>query len=519
MAFPSASTKAEYQHFIPQFLLRNFSERYKPPKNTSGRKSKQGHIEGQWIHSNEPVVSHVDLTVDELAVKVVPVKRVMGMNNMYEDLAQATVKQRRHIEDMFGKLERRASLIFRQIVKGVERGDIGLWLPREDRNVLRKFLFLLTYRGSQSHRRFYLATPDEYNSEDGMELYQYMLDRGFDRPVDVWFDNLKAIAECEMDAEGQWMEDIQKRMYAPDARWFCHHTQQSYLAFCSPSSVDAEFLLAENSYSVYEGIHSFLLNPKTGQQTNGPWVNFHYFAPISPKVVIVLRSNLLPLPEEDFDDEVREERDQRRSAAVDHWFGTGRQSGLADLPITKARSNYTELIDGQLKKLQPYAPRSRDDRFFFKFFQVNNDHVNKINSFMLDGARSSIVFASPNIFTRTLEWYLTDRSQTWKNVVGTEDERQSKVTLLTKLSALMESLGSTAEPIWEEFSTVKSMSATITGQRLFDVPYYISQRVMDDIIMNADHGAAKPEPSLHPFLELYTKLGKFEYCLFLQGVH
>ncbi|KAG6365888.1 hypothetical protein INS49_000064 [Diaporthe citri] len=375
MAFPSGSAKAEYQHFVPQFLLRNFSSKYKQPKNSSGRKPKQGHGEARRIYHGEPIVSHVNLTADELAVEVIPVRRVMGMYNMYEDLGQATAKQRRHIEDMFGGLEKEASPIFRKIIEAVEQGDVGLWLSREDRNILRRFLFLLMYRSSQSHRRFHHATPDEYNSDDEIELYQYMLDRGFDGPMDVWFDNLKAIAECNMDSDGQWMEDIQARMYPPDARWFCHHTQQSYMAFCSPSDADAEFILAENSYSVYERIDSFLVDPTTGAQTGGPWVNFHYFAPISPKVVIVLRSNLLPVPEEDFDDEIREERNQWRSAAVDQWFGAGRQSGLADLPIAKARNNYTELIDGQLRKLQPNAPMSGGDGFFFKFFRINNDHV------------------------------------------------------------------------------------------------------------------------------------------------
>lgn len=341
MAFPSSSAGAEYQHFVPQFLLRNFSSKYKRPRNKSRRRPNEGNGEARRIYHGEQIVSHVDLTANKLAVEVVPVRRVMGMNNMYEDLGQATVKQKGEIEKMFGTLESRASPIFRKIIKGVEKADVELCLSRKERNILRRFLFLLMYRGSQSHRRFYHATPDEYHSDDEIELYQYMLERGFDRPVDVWFDNLKAIDECNMDADGRWMGDIQERMYPTDARWFCHHMQQSYMAFCSPSAADAEFILAENSYSVYEGIDSFLVNPTTGAQTGGPWVNFHYFAPISPKVVIILRSNLLPVPEEDFDYEIREERHKRRSDAVDQWFGAGRQSGLADLPITKARNNYT----------------------------------------------------------------------------------------------------------------------------------------------------------------------------------
>lgn len=454
----------------------------------------------------------MDLTADELAVEVVPVRRVMGMNNMYEDLGQATPKQRRHVEDMFGRLEGESSRIFRSIIKGVEDGNKGIWLPREDRNVLRRFLFLLMYRGSQSHRRFYHATPDEYKSEDEIELHQYMLDRGFDRPVDVWFGNIKAIAECKMDAAGQWMEEIQQRMYPPDARWFCHHTQQSYMAVCCPEDEEAEFLLAENSYSVYEGIDSFLVSPMTGEQTSGPWVGFHYFAPVSPRIVIVLRSNILPLPEEDINDDIRGERDQWRAAAVDQWFGADRQSELADLPITKARNNYTEMANGQLRELKPHETRSSGDRFFFKFFRTNNNHVSKINSFILDGARASVVFASRTAFTRTLEWYMTDTSKTWKNVVGTAQERNSKATLLRKLSALVKSQGSNAEPVWQEGPTARSLRDCLAGERRINDVRSLYRMVMDDIIKDIDREAAKTEPPPTPFLELYTKLGGF-YCL------
>lgn len=510
MATSSASTRAEYQHFVPQFLLRNFSTPAELPRNSSKRQPKKG-------YGNEKI-HHVDLTTDELAVEVVPVRRVMGMNNMYEDLGQATPKQRRHVEELFGRLEGESSRIFRRIIKGVEDGNKGIWLPREDRNVLRRFLFLLMYRSSQSHRRFYHATRDEYKSEDEVELHQYMLDRGFDRPVGVWFDNLKAIAECKMDAEGQWMQEIQERMYPPDARWFCHHTQQSYMAICCPEDTEAEFLLAENSYSVYDGIDSFLVSPMTGEQTGGPWVGFHYFAPVSPRIVIILRSNILPLPEEDINDEIRGERDQWRAAAVDQWFGADRQSTLADLPITKARNNYTELTDGQLRELKPHVPRSSGDRFFFKFFRINKNHVSKINSFMLDGARSSIVFASPKAFTRTLEWYMTDTSKTWKNVVGRDEERCSKVTLLRKLSAFMKSLGSNAEPVWKEGATAKPMSDGLTGEGRIDAVRSVYQMVMDDIIQHMDREAAKNEAPPTPFLELYTKLGGFHGPRCLQDI-
>lgn len=498
MASHSSGT-TEYQHFVPQFLLRNFSKPYEPPKNEPGRQSKKRRGRGVKMYRGERVVSHVDLTADKLAIETTPVKRVLGMNNMYEDLAQATAKERHHIEEMFGRLESAASPVFRKITKAFEQGDAELWLTRDERNIVRKFLFLLKYRGSQFRRRFYHDTPEQYDSDDKMQLRQYMRDRGFQRPIDVWFDNLKAIAECKMDVEGKWMTDILERMYPEDAMWFRHHTQQSYMALCCPSEADAEFLLGENSYTVWEGISSFRVDMKAGEEIGSSWVDFHDFAPVSPKVMIVLRSFLLPLPEEDADPKFRKLKDQWWADAVDRPFGAGRRSELADLPIAKARNNYTELIDGQLRPLEPQAPRSKHDKFLFKFFHINRDHVNKINSFLLDNAHSSIVFASPAIFTRTLEWYMADTSQAWKNVVGTEDERNAKVILLTKLAALMKSLGSEIEPVWEEAPSGKSLMLNFTGQGPTGVLRSEYQKLLDGMMKNLDREDAMRVPPPTPF--------------------
>lgn len=457
-------------------------------------------------------MNHVDLTADDTAVETVPVKRVLGMNNMYEDLTQPTEKQQHQIEEIFGKLESQASPIFRRIVKGSEEGSIGLWLTRDERNTLRRFLFLLKYRGYRLHQRFCHNNAEEYDSDDKIELRQYTRDRGFQRPIDVWFDNIKAIAECKMDVEGNWMKDILKRMYPPDAMLLCLHTQHSYMALCSPSVTDAEFVLVANSYSIYEGINNSYVNTMRGERTSGPWLSFHDFAPISPKIMIVLRSLLLPVPEEDFEPEIRKARDWWRKAALEQVSAAGLQSELADLPITKARNNYTELNDGQLTQLQSHTSRSSKDNFFFKFFRINEEHVNKINSFMLDNAGVVHVFASPKIFTRTLEWFMTNSSQNWKNVVGTDKERLAKTRLLTKLAVLMKTLGSTAEPVWVKPPSAKLVATSLTEQRLNDIQK--SQEIYDDTSKDLYYEATTVTELSHtPFLELYTKLGELDDIL------
>lgn len=360
-------------------------------------------------------------------------------------------------------------------------------------------MFLLKYRGSQFHQRFYAKhAAEEYDADDKAGLLEYMRENNLRRPVDVWFQGIEAIAQCQMDAAGDWMSTMPTVMYPPDASWFISHTQQSYMAFCVPSEAGTEFILTDNSYNIYEGINSVL----------GPWINFHDFAPVSPKLLIVLRSYILPVAEEDTDD-IREERRMWRTIAVDQVFGPGKTSELADLPITKARNNYTRMVGNHLEPLEENWSASKRDQFHFKFFPVATGHMNKLNSFFLDNVRSSIVFASPKSFTKALEWYMADTSRTWKNIVGSATEKAAKVAKLEKLAALMKALGSVAIPFWHHFPELQGQELSFTGlgptmtlrsefQRILD-------KGLDDTIQQ--HLARDSPLAPTPFMDLYSKLG------------
>jgi len=107
--------RPEYQHFVPQFLLRNFAHPYKPKggKKRGKRKDENG------IYNNELVVHNLDFTADPPILCEKPVKRIFGQMNMYEDTSRPST-QRRHIEEKFGKLESQASTIFSKITKGFD---------------------------------------------------------------------------------------------------------------------------------------------------------------------------------------------------------------------------------------------------------------------------------------------------------------------------------------------------------------------------------------------------------------
>jgi hypothetical protein len=78
----------------------------------------------------------------------------------------------------------------------------------------RKFLFLLEYRGSIFHRRYYHDKAACYEADDRELLLEYMSEKGFKQPTDVWFDNPRTILELSMDPEGEWIKDLPKRMFS-----------------------------------------------------------------------------------------------------------------------------------------------------------------------------------------------------------------------------------------------------------------------------------------------------------------
>lgn len=87
-----------------------------------------------------------------------------------------------------------------------------MWLTRDERNVLRKFLFILKYRGSRFHLRFAHETGEGYFCNDKEVMREYMEKKEYKRPIDVWFDGLNAIMDQNIDLEHNWGKEITGKM-------------------------------------------------------------------------------------------------------------------------------------------------------------------------------------------------------------------------------------------------------------------------------------------------------------------
>ncbi len=492
-------SKSQYHHFIPRFILRNFvhpPSRVKSSSKPSPKSAKRWKKGGR--NYSEPMIYAVDLSKPTAEIVERPISRTFGMIDMYRDFRNT--KNEHYLEGELSKLESRAGEIVSKMRKHFEEGKTEVWITRPERNTLRKFLFIMKYRSSRMHKRFYYQNAEGYSANDREKLLQYMDERGFKKPVDVWFDNIKGMLELKMDVKDEWILDFPTRIYPDDARWFIMHTQMMYLALCTPANKDDEFLLTENAYGIYEGPSSVAIDPQTGETIMTPYTEFHKFAVISPKLMMVLRSFLLPVPEEDLDEEIKRFRDTMvKFNAIQHGRPSAAISTLADLPITKPRNSYTKIVDGRVELLDGRdMSRQVDDRFCFRFFPLMTKHVNKINAIMLEESHSisNVVFKSHAGLRMALEYYLTmPTDHGFKICGGMPDDPRFR--LLKKLEHLVNEMGSDVTAVYN----------TQNQEQLNHENYYKEEH--EEILTQILEENLRKEPT--ETMQLYFKLGKFVF--------
>ncbi|TVY68038.1 hypothetical protein Focb16_v002164 [Fusarium oxysporum f. sp. cubense] len=170
-------TNSQYQHYIPQFILRNFSHRYKPSKR-KGHWKHGGSRPKKGMRNGENVLNIVDLTSDQDQLREEPVSRWFGQINMYNDTA-AAINSQKNLEQELSKLESRTAEILQKVKKAHEAGEPGIYLNRSERNLLRKFLFIMKYRGLGFYGKYRSGDQYSYTSEDKNLLRSYMSEKGF----------------------------------------------------------------------------------------------------------------------------------------------------------------------------------------------------------------------------------------------------------------------------------------------------------------------------------------------------
>jgi len=390
-----------------------------------------------------------------------------------------------------------------------EKKEAGVWLTRTERDLLRKFLFMQLYRASGFHKRFCHDSPEDYNENDKVLFREYMAEHGYKRPMDVWLHSIKTIIQLKMDPEKKWMTELHERMYPGDAVWFIGHVQFYYTAICTPSHADQEFILTSNGFGVFEGSNRFVRDYDTGEVGCAGHTPLHYFAPVSPKLMIILRARTFPEVIKHADDEARALWEEQRRLALGVTIGY--DGLLADLPVEMPENNYTTVgTDGRLygSDGEYWRPRS-DHRFCLRLFEIGSEHVNRINAILLDNCwgvdpSTAVVFDSHEAFVKTLEWYLTAPCDIGKVIQGVgADVRESA---LMKLEALSRSLGSQKTTEW-----VKRREPTMHNYEGYVQSYIDRYRALHKMAAKSEDGGGEaleetipPEPGSahHIYLNL-----------------
>ncbi|KAG6032684.1 hypothetical protein E4U19_007258 [Claviceps sp. Clav32 group G5] len=504
-------TAVPKQYFVPRFLLENFSHPFQPHRKgeaarvASQTQNASPRRNGKKLRRGESVVNHVDMSTEVAFITENPVGSVFGRLNM-DQKAGISNKEQTRIEHKFNRLESDASAIFRRMLTAFTANRRGLWLTREERNQVRKFLFVMKYRGPASFGRYCHETVETYNAEDKAQLAMYMREKNFSRPIDVWMDNLEKLIDVKMDAEMEWLVKLPTRMYPPDAYWAITHIQCSYMTLCTPSARDAEFIVSDHCYSIAEGPHKASMDAKSGKRAVQQWTSLHEFGPISPRLLIVLRSALFPCPQEDGADANAKETRELLQSYQEAMLGPLSETLLADLPVSKASNNYSEVVDGVLRAIPGAAGApSRGHSFFFTFFPLESAHVDRINGVFLDNASScnSLVFHTEAAFRRSLEWYMDDCEYFPKSVASTTtaasaaplDVRQR--ACLRKLGGLLTQLGSEKQFFQEDVLPTVSTQADERGSLLEAL-----QQDLPSLLRYVPDG-----DDASPFMQVYQILG------------
>ncbi|SCV49950.1 uncharacterized protein FFB14_11193 [Fusarium fujikuroi] len=148
-----------------------------------------------------------------------------------------------------------------------------------------------------------------------------------------------------MSVTANWQQTLKSTVYYGLFRHFVENITEFWMSFCTPSSEDQEFILSDTGSHVYEGPTVDFQDKATGEfLCLAP--RFHLFAPISPRLMIVLRSQHLPEPHEDNNPEIKAMRQLQREIEVDLIYGPGTKSILEDLPAHKAINSYSTLVNG-----------------------------------------------------------------------------------------------------------------------------------------------------------------------------
>ncbi|CCX29845.1 Similar to hypothetical protein [Tuber melanosporum Mel28]; acc. no. XP_002837738 [Pyronema omphalodes CBS 100304] len=404
------SEKQPQDHGVAQKDTIPVLEGQTPVKPNAKRKKKnkrKGHPEND---PKNPPIKYYDLST--LAIESRRVARAYGIQDMYRDMNAEDVN---HIENKLAMLEQSASQVVR-LIKDFQknRPSPTINLTRMQLYDVRKFLFIMKYRTPLFWKK-YSGTLSEYNKVDKKEITAYMRKHNMTKPSEVWLRTLKVLLDTKVDAAGEWEKTVVRDAFKHDALWYIINMNFFYLAFCEPADEADEFVITDNGFGIHEGPTYTNVDKSTGIEGISSYTEYHKLAPLSPKLMLVLRSNYL---RKGCEADLRKFRMRPE---------VGKSKSLFEnLPIEAATPSYasdTALVE----KFE-----AKDEHTFaFKIQSIPRQYVDLFNGLLLHEARGSITWRADSAMQRTLDIFLKGPKFP---ITGTNDfvemKRDAKIHLM-----------------------------------------------------------------------------------------
>ena len=234
--------RLQYRYAIPDFLLQNFSHPYEYAgltmhdlrKHSASLKSGNTPKPMETTPSpHQAMLNVVDFKAEDVSIEEWSLARTVVFTKIAYGGQGKTVspdgRERREVvqqvEKMMSALEDIATRIITQIVASFDDLEDAVTITQSERDALRKYILILKYRSSTIQQHFLDDDSVGISESDTKKVPAYMKQKGFKNIYDVWFDNIKAMLEVEIDPDGNWLDSVKKNAYPDDAMWFFTHFQ------------------------------------------------------------------------------------------------------------------------------------------------------------------------------------------------------------------------------------------------------------------------------------------------------
>lgn len=354
------------------------------------------------------------------------VDRNYGLQDLYVDPHHPDYD---HIEKKLSQLEGVAANVIRSLVEALDSVSGSVRLRRGDLNTLRKFLFIMAYRGGRRgaqffHDRFDAGTKADIDAHIRQHLHPGATAR------DVWLQNIKEILDTDY-----WAIPENPRIFVLDRSDFENDMRNKRIVFwrarlgeefitcegwgfmdgvvVENAEVSAEILYIMRENGSTASVDAFSDKPGTFQ-----WLRVF---PLHPGLAVALVSEFMnPIVENGLPPSLQGMRSRFHDLPTPPALDTH----YADLsPSAQAASRSSNPIDFVVEVRQKFSfvptfevdgkiLESRvDDLFTFPLSTLSTEHTRRLNALFLENAAQAITFCSPGQLYRSI--LALERSTLW----------------------------------------------------------------------------------------------------------